>query len=118
MLVIKRLVVPIDFHSIYFPTIEVNGDQQLFGSLKFFKISSFVFNIRKKLIQVWKDTRVNYDNFNFWVNYPFKDLLVKHVLSLSSVRWNGMKYVSVHQQLYWRFWMPGRMEFYQWRLFR
>ncbi len=39
---------------------EVNGDQQMFGSSKFFKISSFVFNIRKKL----KD--------NFWVNYPFK----------------------------------------------
>ncbi len=32
---------------------EVNGDQQLFGSSKFFQISSFVFNIRKKLIQVW-----------------------------------------------------------------
>ncbi len=34
---------------------EVNGDQQLFGSSKFFQISSFVFNIRKKLIQVWND---------------------------------------------------------------
>ncbi len=45
MLVIKQLMVPIDFHSIYFPIMEVNGDQQLFGSLKFFKISYFVFNI-------------------------------------------------------------------------
>ncbi len=42
MLVIKEFMVPIDFHSIYFPTMEVNGDQQLFGSLKFF-------NIRKKV---------------------------------------------------------------------
>ncbi len=43
MLVIKELLVPIDFHSISFP-MEINGDQQLFGSSKFFKISSFVFN--------------------------------------------------------------------------
>ncbi len=32
LLVIKQLMVPIDFHSIYFPTIEVSVDQQLFGS--------------------------------------------------------------------------------------
>ncbi len=35
MLVIKHLMVPIDFHSISFPTMEVNGDQQLFGSSKY-----------------------------------------------------------------------------------
>ncbi len=34
----------------FFPYMEVNGDQQLFGSSKFFRISSYVFNIRKKLI--------------------------------------------------------------------
>ncbi len=39
----------------------VSGDQQLFGSSKSFKISSFVFNIRKKLIQVWNDMRVSND---------------------------------------------------------
>ncbi len=34
--VIKQLMlVPIDFHSISFPTMEVNGDQQLFGSSKY-----------------------------------------------------------------------------------
>ncbi len=44
MLETKQLKVPIDFYSIYFPTMEVNGDQQLFGSLKSFKISSFVLN--------------------------------------------------------------------------
>ncbi len=48
MLVIKQLM-------------EVNRDQQSFGSSKFFKISYFVFNIRKKLIQVWNDMRVNDD---------------------------------------------------------
>ncbi len=35
MLVIKQLMVPIDFQSISFPTREVNGDQQLFGSLNY-----------------------------------------------------------------------------------
>ncbi len=39
--------VPIDFHSISFLTMEVNRDQQLFGSSEFFKISSFMFNIRR-----------------------------------------------------------------------
>ncbi len=39
MLVIKQLMAPIDFHSIYFPTVEVNGGQQLLGSSKFFKIT-------------------------------------------------------------------------------
>ncbi len=37
---------PIDFYSISFSTMEVSGDQQPFGCSKFFKISSFVFNIR------------------------------------------------------------------------
>ncbi len=31
--------------SISFPTLEVNGDQQLFDPSKFFKISSFVLNM-------------------------------------------------------------------------
>ncbi len=54
MLAIKNVMVPIDFHSISFPTMEVNGDQQLLGSSKFFRISSFVFSIRKKLIMFGK----------------------------------------------------------------
>ncbi len=58
MLVIEQLMVHIDFHSISFP-LEVNGDQQLFGSSKFFDISSSVFSIRKKLTQVWNNMRVN-----------------------------------------------------------
>ncbi len=73
MLVIKQLMVPIDFHSIYFATMEVNGDQQLFGSSKVFKISSFVFNIRKKLIQIWNNMSVSKwrQNVHFWVTYSF-----------------------------------------------
>ncbi len=53
MLVIKQAMVPIDFHSISFLTMEVNGDQQLSGSSEFSQISFFVFNIGKKLIQTW-----------------------------------------------------------------
>ncbi len=75
MLVIKQLMVPIDFHSIYFSTMEVNGNQQLFGSSTFFKISSFVLNIRKKCIQFWNEMRVSkWRKFHFGVNYSFKML--------------------------------------------
>ncbi len=48
MLVFKQFMVPIDFHYISLSTIEVNGNQQLFGSSKFFKIYIFMFNIRKE----------------------------------------------------------------------
>ncbi len=42
----------------------------------FFKISSFVFGRTKKFIQVWNYLRVSkwWQNFHFWVNYPFKSL--------------------------------------------
>ncbi len=40
MLVIKQLIVPIDFHIFSFPTMEVNGDQQLFGSSKYLLLCS------------------------------------------------------------------------------
>ncbi len=33
------LVIKIDFHGISFPAVEVNGDQQLFLSSKYFKLS-------------------------------------------------------------------------------
>ncbi len=78
MLVIKQSMVLIDFYSISFSTMEVSGGQQLFGSLKFFRISHFVFNIRNKLLQVWNDTRVSkwWQNFNFWVNYTFNQTVL------------------------------------------
>ncbi len=40
----------------------------------FFRISSFVFSRLKKCIQVWNYLRVRkwWQNFNLWVNYPFK----------------------------------------------
>ncbi len=45
MIVIKQLMLPVDFH-ISFLTMEVNRDQ-VFCSSEFFKISSFEFNIRE-----------------------------------------------------------------------
>ncbi len=37
-LAVKQLMAPVDFYSIYFHTIDINGDQQLFSSSKFFEI--------------------------------------------------------------------------------
>ncbi len=36
-LAVKHLMAPVDFYSIYFHTIDVNGAQQLFSSSKFFE---------------------------------------------------------------------------------
>ncbi len=65
---------PHDFLSIYLAIMEVNGDQQQFGSSKFFNISSKKKKKKKKLIQVWNDIRVSklWLNFHFWVNNSFK----------------------------------------------
>ncbi len=39
----------------------------------FFRIPSFVFSRTNTFIQVWKYLRMSkWQNFNFWVNYPFK----------------------------------------------
>ncbi len=41
----------------------------------FFRISSFVFSRTNKFMQVWNYLRMSkrWQNFHFWVNYPFKD---------------------------------------------
>ncbi len=62
MLVTKKLTVAIDFYSIFF---FVNGYRQLFCT-----ISYFVFNRRKKLVQVWRWG--NDDGIYFFVNYALK----------------------------------------------
>ncbi len=55
----NRTVGITDFHSISsFSTMEVNGDQQLFGSTKILKISSFVFN--KIVIFGWNNPLMLY----------------------------------------------------------
>ncbi len=53
------LMVPIDFHIIYFTAMEVNENQKLFGSSEFFKISFFRV-LHKKGTLEWH-ARVNYD---------------------------------------------------------
>ncbi len=47
----------------------------------FFRISSFVFSRTKTFIQVWNYLRVSklWQNFHFWVNYPFKGLLTQNI---------------------------------------
>ncbi len=52
MWVTRQFLVPIDF----FHTTEGNGDHQLFGYAH--STASFMFNRRKKLIQVWNNLRV------------------------------------------------------------
>ncbi len=45
-------------------TMEVKGDPSTVWLQAFFKISSFMFNIKKKLIQVWNDIGMS----KFWQN--------------------------------------------------
>ncbi len=58
----------------------------------FFKISSFVFGRTKTFIQGWNYLRVSkwWQNFHFWVNYPFKEtaLLLKWNLLQSVINVN------------------------------
>ncbi len=57
----------------------------------FFKISSFVFGRAKKFIQGWNYLRVSkwWQNFYFWVNYPFNDGFVyyKQLFPSQDVNW-------------------------------
>ncbi len=85
-MVTQQLMVAIDFHSIFFH-MEVNG--QLLPT--FFKISSFVLNIRKKLIKVWNNLRVSewWQNFHFWVNYPFNPCISFIYVRAHTVKWSA-----------------------------
>ncbi len=82
----------IDFHSIFFfPTMEVNGAPKQPG-YTFFRISSFVFSRTKKFLQVWNKLRVSkwWQNFYFWVNYPFKlDFHTMEMDWVSADSWEG-----------------------------
>ncbi len=64
----------IDFHSIFFSYYGSQWCPKTAWLQTFFKITSFVFSRTKKFIQVWNYLRVSkwWQNFNFWVNYPFK----------------------------------------------
>ncbi len=55
----------------------------------FFRISSFVFSRIKTFIQVWNYLRVSkwWQNFHFWVNYPFKCKFFEIEIYTSSESW-------------------------------
>ncbi len=63
----------IDFHSIFFSYYGSQWCPKTAWLQTFFKISSFVFGRTKIFIQVWNYLRVSkwWQNFHFWVNYPF-----------------------------------------------
>ncbi len=52
---------------------EVNGYCQLFGYQHSSKYLFFVYHRRRKCIQVWNNSALSkwWQNFHFWVNYPF-----------------------------------------------
>ncbi len=60
-----------------FLTLEVNGDKQLFG-FNILQNIFFVCSEEEKLIQVWNNLQLTYNwqNLQFWVNYPFKFKIV------------------------------------------
>ncbi len=65
MLATKQFLVPIVFHNIFLflHTMEANEDHTLFTII--------VCSTKEKLIH---DLRVSkWQNFHFWVNYPFKE---------------------------------------------
>ncbi len=80
----------------------------------FFKISYFVFNIRKKLKQVWNDMRVSrWQNFHFWMNCPFNGNLSKMFVFLlaGTVLAGSVHTVVLMMPVPW-----VRMELAMWRM--
>ncbi len=63
MLVIKQVMVPIALHSIYFSTMEVNGNQHI-----------YMFGTTWGWVN---DDRIK----TFWVNYSFKLMLLQHFIT-------------------------------------
>ncbi len=59
MLVIKQLLVPIELNSIFSPYYGSQWLPAIVWLPTFFKISSFVFNKRKKVIHVWNNLSLN-----------------------------------------------------------
>ncbi len=66
----------------------------------FFKISSFVFSRTKTFIQVWNYLRVSkwWQNFHFWVNYPFK-VRSRHMVTTIITRYQLEKSAHVLVEL-------------------
>ncbi len=85
----------IDFHSRTKNTMEENDAPELLFPT-FFRISSFVFSRTKIFIQVWNYMRVSkwWQNFHFWVNYPFKSLGYICSNSQKNIVW--VKMIIIH----------------------
>ncbi len=69
----------------------------------FFRISFFVFSRTKTFIQVWNYLRVStwWQNFHFWVNYPFKDIFrvglnepIRSQLPGGKIHWSLERYID------------------------
>ncbi len=68
---------------------KVSGDHVCSWGKNAFKVSSFVFHVIKKVIQVWKYMRVGkwWQKFHFWANYPFKMALRRFLSCLLYKLW-------------------------------
>ncbi len=109
----QMVMVPTDFHSIFF---FYNRSQWGPTTVWFFKISSFVFNIRNKLIQVWNDMRVNkWWQCFFGVNHSF---FFSHVWVFYNSHFLSQNYIlylniSVHTLVWCLSWLL--MSVYWWK---
>ncbi len=84
-----KLTVVIDFHSMEkYTMVKLNGYRQLFGyqhSSKYLLVYST--EVRNTYRIRTSGGWINYDNFHFWVNYPFKEMCFQIKESTSS--WRG-----------------------------
>ncbi len=84
----------IDFHSIFFSYYGSQWCPKTAWLQTFFKISCFVFNRTNKFIKVWNYWRGSkwWQNFHFWVNYPFNTRLLHRDSSYKITKVPGHKY--------------------------
>ncbi len=87
------------------PLTSIVGKEKYYGSQwcsrtalfpTFFRISSFVFSRTKTFIQVWNYLRVSkwWQNFHFWVNYPFKEAAQIEVQSMKKSSFAKIRHIQ------------------------
>ncbi len=87
--------VPIDFHSIFSHTMEVNGYRQLFGCLHSSKYLPLGSEERKKLIQVWNNVWVSKPNR--WVTKLLTVAIDFHLIFFHTTDVSGYRQLFVYQ---------------------